>query len=50
MSDSTEASRELRSLNADEAERVLTEWGHKSYRATQLLGWLYKNAPARSTK
>ena len=42
MSDSTEASRELRSLNADEAERVLTEWGHKSYRATQLLGWLYK--------
>ncbi len=42
MSDSTEASRELRSVNADEAERVLTEWGHKSYRATQLLGWLYK--------
>ena len=42
MSDSTEALHELRSLNADEAERVLTEWGHKSYRATQLLGWLYK--------
>ena len=34
--------RELRSINADEAERFLTEWGHKSYRTTQLLGWLYK--------
>ena len=34
--------RELRSLNADEAGRILVEWGHKSYRVTQLLGWLYK--------
>ena len=34
--------RELRSLNADEAGRILLEWGHKSYRVTQLLGWLYK--------
>ncbi len=42
MSDGTVASRELRSLNADEAERLLTGWGHKSYRTMQLLGWLYK--------
>ena len=39
---SSEKPRELRSLNADEVGRVLAEWGHKSYRVTQLLGWLYK--------
>ncbi|RTZ67061.1 MAG: 23S rRNA (adenine(2503)-C(2))-methyltransferase RlmN, partial [Verrucomicrobia bacterium] len=44
--DSTEASsgkpRDLRSLNAEEVESILAEWGHKSYRVTQFLGWLYK--------
>ena len=34
--------RELRSLNAEEVESTLAEWGYKSYRVTQLLGWLYK--------
>ncbi|MBS33775.1 MAG: 23S rRNA (adenine(2503)-C(2))-methyltransferase RlmN [Verrucomicrobiales bacterium] len=42
MNRSTDTPRDPRSLNADEAERLLTGWGHKSYRVTQLLGWLYK--------
>lgn len=42
MSNLADTPRDPRSLNADEAERLLTGWGHKSYRVTQLLGWLYK--------
>ena len=43
MTDRIQApNRELRSLNAEEVESTLAEWGHKSYRVTQLLGWLYK--------
>ena len=42
MNRRTDTPRDPRSLNADEAERLLTGWGHKSYRVTQLLGWLYK--------
>ena len=40
----TETPRDLRSLNAEEAEDLLSGWGHKSYRAKQLLGWLYKKS------
>ena len=43
MTDRNQApNRELRSLNAEEVESTLAEWGHKSYRVTQILGWLYK--------
>jgi len=38
MTDRTQApNRELRSLNAEEVESTLAEWGHKSYRVTQIL-------------
>ena len=43
MTDSSKTpSRELRSLTAEEVESTLAGWGHKSYRVTQLLGWIYK--------
>ncbi|MDP7048198.1 MAG: 23S rRNA (adenine(2503)-C(2))-methyltransferase RlmN [Verrucomicrobiota bacterium] len=46
MNHSTDTPRDLRSLNAEEAEDLLSGWGHKPYRAKQLLGWLYKRSAA----
>ena len=44
MNRSTDTLRDLRSLNAEEAEDLLSGWGYKPYRAKQLLGWLYKQS------
>ena len=46
MNHSTDTQRDLRSLNAEEAEDLLSGWGYKPYRAKQLLGWLYKKSAA----
>ena len=41
---------DLRSLTDAEVGEVLTGWGHKSYRARQLLDWIYKKGCAPSTR